>query len=165
MAKTDATAKTNPSVVSPALPEVDARSVTVNADGFAWREVLVRLPAGMTADDLRSPKVWRKVQGNPQFALRRLDHLFVLSHDESWMVRAVVTYADSTEAMLAIEKVSTFREIGKALYSDGTYRVAWTGGSFVIERVSDGVQVDGSGYTTEAAAVAAIARQYPTKVA
>ena len=80
------------------------------------------------------------------------------------MARAVVTYADNSEAQLMIEKVATFKEVGKALYSDGTYRVAWNGGSFVIERVSDGVQVDGVGYTTEQAAIAAIVRQYPSKV-
>lgn len=162
MAKTEMTVKAD-ALIAPALPEVDPRSVTVSTEGFAWRELLVRVPAGMTQDDLRSPKVWRKVQNSRQSALVRLDHLLVLAHDESWFARAIVTFADNSEAQLMIEKVGTFKEVGKALYSDGTYRVAWNGSSFIVERMSDGVQVDNAGYTTEQAAIAALRNQYPRK--
>lgn len=165
MAKTEVVRPDTVNVAPLASPEVDPVNVKLSSEGFCWREILARLPAGMTQDDLRSPKIWRRVQGNRQHALVRLDHLLILAHDESWMARAIVTHATDSEAHLMIEKVGTFKEIGAgSLFSDGVYRVAWDGTAYRVERVSDGIRVDNVGYTTEGQAIAAIRNQYPKKV-
>src|SRR5262245_11930019 len=92
------------------LPEVGPLHIKINSAGFAWRDILVRLPEGAIQDDLRTPSIWKKAQGDAQTALVKLDHLFILAFDESWFARAVVTHATSTEAHLSIEKVGSFKE-------------------------------------------------------
>ena len=145
--------------------EIEPSGVMVNDAGQVWRNVMVRCPKEMIADDLRSPKVWKRVQGSRMAALIKLDHLFVLGFDESWSVRATVTHATSTEAHLAIEKVSSFREQGQSLWSDGTLGVYWDGSSYGVRRVADGVRILSEGFLTEAQAADAARRSYPTKVA
>lgn len=144
--------------------EVEPSGVQFSHEGFAWRDVLVRLPKGMLADHLRSPAIWRKVQGSRQTALIKLDHLFVLGFDESWAVRAIVTHASSTEAHLAIEKVFTFRAQGSSFYTDGTLEVFWDGGAYGVRRVSDQVRTINEGFTTEGQAIEALRASYPKKV-
>jgi ribosomal protein S16 len=145
-------------------PEVSPGDLKIEAGQYN-RRVLVRMPKDTVADDLRTPGIWRKVQGNRATALIKYDEVLVLGHDESWYARAIVTHATSTEAALAIEKVGTFRPVSEQLYSDGRYRVHWNGASYVVQRVSDEVIVDNVGYSTEAQAIRAIERQYPTVAA
>ena len=145
--------------------EIAPRDVKINSEGFAWRDVLIRMPKEMVADDLRDPKIWKKAQTSPQTALRKLDHLFILTFDEKQMVRAVVTHSTGTEAHLSIERVSSFREQGASFYSDGTLEVFWDGSSYGVRRIADQVRVVVEGYTTEAAAIAALHRHYPARVA
>ena len=82
------------------LPELEAKHVTVSDAGHAWREVLVRLPKDMTADDLRDPKIWKRVQAVRNTALIKFDNLLIFTFDESQYIRAIVTHATSTEAHL-----------------------------------------------------------------
>ena len=147
------------------LPVIDPKGVTVNDAGQCWRNVLVRLPQGMIADDLRSAKVWKKVQSSRSNALIKYDQLLILGFDESFAVRASVTHASSLEANIAIEKVFAFKEQGKGLWSDGTLEVAWSGASYIVRRVADKVQIINEGFHTEAVAADAARRSYPTKVA
>ena len=142
-------------------PEIKPERVQINDANFAWRTVLVRCPEGIVQDDLRSPKIWKRVQASRHHALIKLDHLFILAWDESWMARAVVTEATSTEARLAIEKVSTFKEVGTGLYSDGTLEVFWDGTSYGVRRIEDKVRVISEGFTREDLAVAALRGWYP----
>ena len=153
------------SVAERAIPEIDLTGVQVNDAGQAWRTVLVRCPEGVIADDLRTPKVWRKLQASRQQALIKLDHLFILAFDESWAARATVTHATSTEAHLAIEKVFTFKEQGQSFWGDGTLEVFWDGKSYGVRRVSDKIRTITEGYTTEALAADAARRSYPRRVA
>ena len=90
--------------------------------------------------------------------------IFILSFDETWFANAIVSYADQTSAGLVILKVGTFREADKALFSDGTYRVLWTGAGFGLQRVSDGVMMSNQVHSTEALAIAALRNLYPKKV-
>ena len=145
--------------------EVDPKRVQINDAGQAWRTVLVRMPEGATQDDLRNPKIWRKVQGMRHAALIKFDHLFVLAHDESWAARATVTHATAAEAHLAIERVGTFREQGQSLFGDGTLEVYWDGSAYAVRRASDAIRVINEGFTTEALAIAALRNWYPTKKA
>ncbi len=144
-------------------PEIKPGHVTVNAVDQVWRSILVRLPEGLVADDLRSPKIWIKVQGNPQVALIKLDHLFILAFDESFAVSAIVTHASSTEASLSITKVHSFKEQGQSLYSDGTLEVFWDGASYGVRRVSDQVRIISQGFSREDLAVTALRAWYPKK--
>ena len=144
---------------------LEIKDVQVNDAGFAFRNLMVRLPDGMVADDLRNPKIWRKIQiGDMSHRLLKHDHLFILSFDETWFANAIVSYADQISAALVILKVGSFREIDKVLFSDGTYRVVWTGAGFGVQRVSDGVMTSNQAHSTEALAVAALRLLYPKKV-
>ena len=147
------------------VPEIPASGVQVNDAGQTWRNVQVRLPEGMVSDDLRSQKIWRRVQESRMAALIKYDHLFILAFDESWAARATVTHATSTEAHLAIEKVFTFRAQDQSLWSDGTLEVFWDGSAYGARRVSDKIRINGVGYLTEAQAADAARRSYPGRAA
>ena len=156
--KTDKTDKPAVKVVGPSerkLPEI--KEVQVNDIGFFYRNLMVHMPEGATQDDLRDPKIWRKIQIGPVGdRLRKYDHLFILAFDESWCSSAVVSYADNISAALVLLKVGSFRDADKALYSDGIYRVMWMGTGFGIERVKDGVPTSNTAHSTEALAIDAL---------
>ncbi len=155
----------DPKVVVLAKKQPEIRDVQVNDAGFAFRNVMVRLPEGMTADDLRDPKIWRRIQiGDMSHRLLKYDHLFILSFDETWFCNAIVSYADQASAALAILKVGTFHEVDKALYADGTYKVTWTGAGFGVQRVSDNVMTSNQTHSTEALAITALRNLYPKKI-
>jgi len=128
-----------------------------------WRTVLVRMPEGAVADDLRDPKIWRSVQSVPQAALLKLDRLLVLGYDESWAAEALVKLATPTEAHLLILKNFGFLSVGERLFSDGTHEVFWNGAAYGVRRVSDKVQV-ATGFATEGLAIDELKRQYPRVV-
>lgn len=158
--------KTTAAAEMPKLPEIAPEGVQVNEASFAWRTILVRCPAGMVQDDLRNPKIWKRVQASRAQALIKLDHLLILAHDESWMARAIVTEATGTLAHLMIEKVSSFKEVGTGLFSDGTLEIFWDGSAYGVRRVADGVRVISEGFSREDVAVAALRNWYPkTKAA
>jgi hypothetical protein len=152
-----------PKLVTEERKEPEVERVLLNDAGQGWRNVLVRMPAGATQDDLRSPKIWKKAQLSRHTALMKLDHLFILAFDESWFARAVVTHASSTEAHLAIEKVGTFKEQGSSFYQDGTLEVFWDGAAYSVRRIADGVRIIVEGFTTEQQAIAALRNWYPKK--
>ena len=157
--------KSDPKVVVFEKKQPEIKDVQVNDAGFAYRNLMVRLPEGMVSDDLRNPKIWRKIQiGDMSHRLLKYDHLFILSFDETWFVDTIVSYADQSSAALTILKVGTFHEVDKALYSDGTYRVVWTGAGFGVQRVSDGVMTSNQAHSTEALAVSALKLLYPKKL-
>jgi hypothetical protein len=136
----------------------------VNNCGQIWRDVLVRMPEGAVADDLRDPRIWKAVQGTPFTALVKLDQLLILGFQEDWGAEAIVTHASHAEARLLIKKVFGFGGgIGEGLYSDGTLEIAWDGSSYCVRRVNDQMIVD-RGFSTEGAAVDALRRHYPKKV-
>ena len=144
---------------------LEVKDVQVNDAGFCYRNVMVRLPEGMVADDLRDSKIWRRIQiGDQSHRLLKPDHLFILSHDESWFCEAIVSYADNISASLAILKVGSFHEVDQALYADGTYKVTWTGAGFGVQRISDNVMTSNQTHSTEALAITALRNLYPKKI-
>lgn len=153
-------------VEPPKVLEIKPEGVQINDQtSHAWRTLLVRCPEGVTQDDLRGSKIWRRVQASRQHALVKLDHLFILAFDESWYARAIVTEATSTEAHLAIEKVGTFLAVGTGLFSDGNLEIFWDGSSYGVRRVSDKVRVLSEGFSRQDVAIAALRNSYPKQVA
>jgi hypothetical protein len=146
-------------------PLVKTANVRVNECGQMWRSVLVRMPEGAVADDLRDPKIWRAVQGAGQaVALIKLDQLLILGYDESWGAEAMVVHATHAEARLLIKKVFGFGGgVGEGLYTDGNLQVAWDGASYCVRRVADQVIVD-RGFSSEGQAIDALRRHYPKRV-
>jgi hypothetical protein len=145
-------------------PVVKPANVQINDAGHVWRSVLVRLPEGSVADDLRDPRIWKSVQSTPVAALLKLDQLLLLGFDESWGAEAIVTHASHNEAKLLVKKVFGFGGgIGEGLFSDGTLEVAWDGSSYLYRRVTDKVPL-ARGFATEGAAIDALRASYPRKV-
>jgi hypothetical protein len=150
----------------PAVPQVDPQSVVVDGEGYHSRNIVCWAGEGMTADDLRSAKIWKRVQGNKQRQLRVYDRLTVYAADESWIAQCIVTEADASSAQLHISKVGSFREIGAGLWSDGDLEIAFENGSYIVRRCRDKVRVCGArGFATESAAVRAAQQTYETGTA
>lgn len=120
------------------VPEIDPARVQIQSSGQVWREFFVRAPAGFVADDLKTPSAWRKLQVGSRNALKKFDRVFVVSFDETWVAEAIVASADSKGAVLAKPRVTTMPERYDALFSDDTYRVAWNGAGYIVERKLDG---------------------------
>jgi hypothetical protein len=142
------------------LPEVKPGHCEVDSEGFATRSILVRLPPGMIADDLRYPGIWRRVQADRLRSLRKMDRLLILSHDESWYAEAFVVNATATECKLMLMKKGSFREADQALYSDGTLEIYWSGKGYGVRRVEDQVPVLHQVYQTEKQAQSALMGWY-----
>jgi hypothetical protein len=142
---------------------VKPASVQVNDAGQVWRSVLVRMPQGAVADDLRDPKIWRVVQAVPQSALIRMDRLFILGHREDWAAEALVKHASATECRLLIMKVFEFAGVADNLFNDGTLEVFWDGANYGVRRMADKIPV-ATGFTSEGLAIDALRRHYPKRV-
>ncbi|MEJ6849539.1 hypothetical protein [Sinorhizobium fredii] len=143
--------------------QVKPAMVQIDTEGFITRQIVVHMPAGAVADDLRDPAIWKLVQGNRQAALRKLDHLLIFGADESWYCTAIVSVAKADSAKLVIGKVSGFQSASEGLFNDGTYRVAFEGIGYVVERIRDGARM-GHAHSSEALAVDAIRRLHPQVV-
>lgn len=122
------------------LPAIEMRSVVTQHEGNRWREFLVRLPNGVTADDLKEPGLWRKIQMRPSTSLRVFDRLTVVAFDESWFAECRVIRADGAGAVLSIGKIVSMGD-GRFdnLPGDELYRIAWSGNGYVVIRRSDNV--------------------------
>lgn len=158
--------KPEPQVAAEPKPvEVEPNKVMVDIAGHARRWVSVRCPEGMVQDDLRSPKIWRRVQADRGRALLKHDDLYILGFDESWFAEAIVCHATNAEASLVIKKVGSFREQSQTFYSDGTYQVFWDGAGFGVRRIEGGVRMGGQSFHTEGLAQDYMRSLYSTAVA
>lgn len=138
--------------ITPAVPEIEPRNVTLNATGFAWSSYMARLPEGMIADDLKEPSVWRKIQRGAH-PLRKHDRVYVIAYDESWIAECIVADADTKQAVLAKPRVTTFPARFDKLLETEEYRIAWVGNGFRVQRKSDGA------FVTQVAANAPLAER------
>lgn len=145
------------------LPAVDPAFVTLNADSFAYRQFMVRLPEGAIADDLKEPALWARVQANRNVALRKHDHLYIVAFDESWAAETVVVQANAEVAVIAKPRLMRFAERLRPLYSDGTYTVAWYGNGYAVKRLADGTRMTQI-VANEALAERDLGRLYPRPV-
>ena len=150
---------------APVAP-LPANSVEWNGDGFVWREAIVRLPENVGLADLYdTPEIWRTVQQNPLHALRRLDRLFIVSHDEAWGAECRVADADSRTVTLAKPvKMDLHTRSGES-WTDGTYEARWDLKGYAVFRVGDGVRMLPDSFRTiEAAKAGALRHLYPRNV-
>jgi len=142
------------------LPVIDPAFVVLNADSFAYRQFMVRLPEGAIADDLKEPSLWARVQTSRSVALRKHDHLYIVTFDESWAADAVVVQANAEVAVISRPRMIRFAERLRPLYSDGTYSVAWYGNGFAVKRLADGTRMTQI-VANEALAERDLGRLYP----
>lgn len=136
---TTATA-TKPAAAPRKLKELEAKHILKNADGFAWREFLVRLPQGMAVADLiENPGLWRIVQGDARSALRKLDKLTIVDFAESVAAECIVQGASDSAVTLGKPR---FTELAtratEVLPEDEHNRVVWVGLGYQVLRKRDG---------------------------
>lgn len=141
-------------------PKVDPNLVSVNSDGFKFRDIFVRLPHGTIADDLKEPEMWKHVQRSGAKALRKFDRLMLVAYDESWIAEAVVAHADGTTIILGKPRITPFPDRVERLFGDGTYQVSWNGTGYVVVRLRDSVAVTNA-FPNAALAERALAAMYP----
>ena len=140
-------------------PAIDPLQVTVNVQGFAWKEVQARAPAGLIFDDLKLPEIWRRVQAHPEKSLCRLDKLRIVAWDESWLCECVVTAATSSGVTLSKPRRTELPPRSELLLSDENYAVRWSGHGYYVERKADGQRVSAL-VSTRFEAERALAAQY-----
>ena len=145
------------------VPTIEPRNVCIDA-GLHFRHALVRLPKNMIGDDLRDPKIWRRVQAVRQSALIKFDRLLLVAFDESWACEAIVKHATNTEAALVIHRIFGFRDADESLFSDGTFEVCWDGCHYQVRRIADRVQVSPYGFASEGMAIEHLRQQYNARL-
>lgn len=129
--------------------EIDPSWVTLQSEGFIWKHWSIRLPAGATLADLNeSPTLFRLVQLSRQ-AICRLDRMTIFAYDESWLVDAVVSGATAKSVTLAGIRKIDLPARQEVLFQDATYKVAWFGRGYAVQRKSDGLRVSEIVTTTE----------------
>ncbi|WP_192355523.1 hypothetical protein [Mesorhizobium mediterraneum] len=116
---------------------INPKQVICNNNGFGWREFFVRLPMGATADCLKDPTIWKRVQNAKGVSFVRHDHLYIVSFDDTWAAEAIVTDSDAEKAVLTKPRIHTFGDRFDNLFEDELYRIKWTGLGYVVERKSD----------------------------
>jgi hypothetical protein len=152
---------TAPAPQSP-VPAIDPRHVFVDHNGHCSRNLFVRLPAGFTADHLKEPSAWRRVQAGEK-AVKKFDNVRLVDFDEAWLADGVIESANATTAILAGIKIVQMGTRTTPLFSDGVYRVVWGGAGFHVERIKDGAKVTAT-VANEQLAERDLKLMYPTKV-
>ena len=156
---TDATTAPAPEAPREA-PIISPRSVTIDAEGHCLRTLVVRLPADFEATDLAEPSIWSRVQGDRAAALRKLDRLVLIAHDEGYVWTCFVAQAGPTFAVLARPTRFELQARRNEYFSDDNFKVTWNGSSFGVVRKSDG-HVMKAGLANEALAIIELKRCYP----
>jgi hypothetical protein len=139
---------TDPITAKP--PAIAPENVIVQYDGAVFRELFVRLPKDLQADDLKEPSIWRKVQAS-RATVRKLDRVTLVSWSEDWIGEAVVAHADETAVVLAKPRITTFPPRYDRLFEDDRHRVVWAGTGYRVQRKSDGALVTDSVATMQLA--------------
>ncbi|MDW9902032.1 hypothetical protein GOA77_09150 [Sinorhizobium meliloti] len=117
-------------------PVIPAQLVELNSAGFVWRELMVRLPTGFIADDLKEPSIWSLVQSSRN-SLVRHDRLYIVAYDESWIAEAIVAESGRDYAVLSKPRITQLSDRYTNLFQTEDYRVIWTGTGYCVERKKD----------------------------
>ncbi|MGM0583383.1 MAG: hypothetical protein ACQEUZ_01865 [Pseudomonadota bacterium] len=141
---------------------VDPHNVKQEQAGRCTRSWFVRLPEAATADDVKDPAIWSKVQ-QTRAPLQKHDEVYAVGFAEDFAVLARVTQATREAVTLAFVKHITFPERTTPLFSDETYRVVWNGTGYQVERIKDGATM-GAAHGSEALAIRHIRNLYPQQV-
>jgi hypothetical protein len=140
-------------------PVIEPRMVTINSQGFAWKDVQARAPETLVFDDLKLPEIWRRVQAHPEKSLVRLDKVRLIAWDESWLCECVVTAATSAGVTLSKPVKIDLPPRSELLLSDENYAVRWGGSGYYVERKRDGQRVSEI-VSTKSEAERALSAQY-----
>lgn len=152
---------TEPPMAAPrTLPVIDPETACVNYAGAANKEVFVRLPKEAIADDLKERSIWKRIQANKTLALRKLDRVVMVSHDEANMWIAYVSESGPSWANISRPTRHELKSRHANYYFDDTYRVEWSGSAYIIIRLADSHTMPGS-FATEKAAIKALNELYP----
>ena len=123
------------------VPKIEPARVMFQAEGQAWKHVVVRMPADMVLDDLRDSNIWHKVQSDRTKALRHLDRVTLIAHDEAYLVDCIVAAATLEGATLTKPVKTELLARAEVLYEDPLYRIRFDGGGYFVERKKDGVRM------------------------
>lgn len=141
------------------VPAIDPQLVDLRQ--HAIRDVVVRLPAEATAEHLKEPALWRRVQSEARIALRKLDHVVIIAHDESYLWDAYVAEAGPDFVTLSTPKRHELKPRHGSYYADELYRVQWAGGGFVVARKTDNHVMTPTRFHTEQEAIRELHNLYP----
>jgi len=148
------------------IPKIKPANLEINAEGFCFREWFIRLPQDVTWTAIHEnpEETWRLVQSNPHVALRALDRVVFLTHDESEMAMATVCTATNTKVILAGFRKFTFggRDT-TAEWADEMYSVKFDGTGYAIHRRKDNVRMKPGSFSTLELAKSEVRRLYPVK--
>lgn len=147
------------------VPEIDPQLAQWNSGGFVIREMVARLPVDATAEHLKEPGLWRRVQMDRNRALRKLDRVIIVAHDESFLWDAYVAEAGPDFVTLSTPKRHELKPRHGSYYADDLYRVQWAGAGFVVVRKRDGHVMTPTMYFTEQEAIRELHALYPKAVA
>ena len=142
------------------LPVINPELACVNFAGAATKELFVRLPVDAIADDLKERSIWKKIQSNPTFALRKMDKVVIVSHDESMLWEAYCSESGPGWANISKPVRHELKSRHGNYYSDENYRVEWSGANYIVIRRKDSHVMPGS-YATEQSAIKALNDLYP----
>lgn len=134
---------------------------------FVYREAFVRLPDGLTLQDLNdTPTIWTNVQNNANAALRKWDTVRCVAYDEAWFVDATVSFADRTKVILCGVKKTDMPKREVILFEDALYRVDWAGSGYGVYRKSDDVMMGNQTFqNAESARLFVVTNLYARQVA
>lgn len=146
-------------------PQIHVNCVQRNKAGAVWCQWSVRFPEGGIADDLKEPGIWKRIQDNPNTALKRFDEVRILAHDASWMAHAVVAHATGNAVILAKPVITKLPEQQENLYQDERFYVKFVGNGYGVFRKTDDLKMVSDAWPSAALAETALRNLYPTKVA
>lgn len=149
------------------IQPVKISNVKIDAGQYR-RNVVVRLPAGITAQDIHDypNELFRLVQESPVSALARFDSVLLIADDETWCIDgAIVTDAGPTSVSLSFKSIITM-PTRSASFEDEKYRVFFDGGDgFVVDRKLDGVRMLKGFQTLDSAKSEMFKALYPKRAA
>lgn len=144
-------------------PPIPVHAIRLQAEGFVFREFVVRLPREIALADLVRPEVWRLIQGSRAISLQKLDRLTILAWDEAWCATAIVAAATRGGVTLSKPQRIELEPRTEVLAGDENYQLRWVSTGYVVERRSDGHQMTDP-FATVALAEPALERLYPQPV-
>jgi hypothetical protein len=147
------------------VPPIPSDNIKLNTGGMVFQSYFVRLPEGVTAQHLNDdPTIWRRVQSNPNVALRKFDEVRIVDYAESWVADATVSFAGHTSVILARPRITKLPERTVPIFEDDTYRVKWLGSGWGVERKKDSqIMCGGQAFSSAAMAEVELRNLYPRK--
>ena len=157
----------SPAMAKANLPKdrlIEPSKVLLSEHGY--RNFIIRLPVGLThPQDVNDTSIWTRVQGVKNLSLRKHDHLYLVSYDESWAVEAIVDYGDeATVTLTGLRNNIQFKGRTDPLPSDNNFRAEWVGNGYQLFRRKDN-QPMGNVHATVGGIAGELQNQYPRPVA